>query len=129
MSDLRSRECPFCLFRPERALAENDLAVALPDAFPVSDGHALIVSRRHVANFFDLSTAEVAAVMDLLFRIQLRLTGELDPGGFNVGVNVGVTAGQTIMHAHVHLIPRFPGDVDDPRGGVRNIISGEGPYP
>jgi diadenosine tetraphosphate (Ap4A) HIT family hydrolase len=129
MSDSKGIDCPFCHLEPERVLDENDLAIALADAFPVSQGHGLVVSRRHVADFFELSSAEVAALVELLFRMKGRLTAELDPGGFNIGVNVGTAAGQTFMHVHVHLIPRFPGDVTDPRGGVRNVIPGKGPYP
>src|SRR5262249_29208503 len=108
---------------------ENDLAIAIADSFPVSQGHTLVVSRRHVEDFFDLSNTEMVAVIELLFRMQRRLAAEFCPSGFNVGVNVGVAAGQTVMHVHIHLIPRFMGDAPDPRGGVRNVILGKGPYP
>jgi len=128
MSDSPSLECPFCHPEPQRVLDGNELAIAIADAFPVSQGHTLIISRRHVADFFDLSGAEVTAVMELLFRMQRRLAAELVPDGFNVGVNVGPAAGQTVMHVHLHLIPRFLGDVREPRGGVRNVIPGKGRY-
>lgn len=121
-------ECPFCNLAPCRVLDENEVAVAISDSFPVSKGHSLVIARRHVADFFDLSTAEVAGFMDLLFRLRRRLIAEFAPTGFNVGVNSGVDAGQTVMHVHLHLIPRFPGDVAEPQGGVRNVIPGKGRY-
>jgi len=124
-----SDACPFCHLEPGRVLAENELAVAIADAFPVCPGHTLVIPRRHVADFFELGTAEVAAVMELLFRMQNQLAAEGRPGGFNLGVNVGRAAGQTVMHAHVHLLPRFAGDVPDPTGGVRNVLPGRGCYP
>jgi diadenosine tetraphosphate (Ap4A) HIT family hydrolase len=97
-------------------------------AFPVSPGHTLVLSRRHVADFFELSRAEVAGLTDLVFQVQRRLAARLCPGGFNVGVNVGAAAGQTIMHVHVHVIPRYLGDLPQPQGGVRNVIPGKGRY-
>jgi len=113
---------------PGRVLDENQLALALFDSFPVSPGHSLVVSRRHISGFFDLSAAEVEAVFELLFQIRTRLENEYHPSGFNIGINVGPAAGQTVMHAHVHLVPRFVGDVTEPRGGIRNIIPGKRPY-
>lgn len=128
MSDSTSLECPFCHLEPGRALDENDLAIAFADAFPVSPGHTLVIPRRHVSDFFELSGAEVAAVVELLFRIRSRMGAEHRPNGFNVGVNIGAAAGQTVMHAHVHLIPRYLGDTLDPRGGIRNVIPGKRNY-
>jgi diadenosine tetraphosphate (Ap4A) HIT family hydrolase len=113
---------------PGRLLVENELAIALADAFPVSPGHTLVISRRHVSDFFDLTAAEVAAVCELLFRMRSRVAAEHDPAGFNIAVNVGTAAGQTVMHVYVHLIPRYPGDVPDPAGGIRNLIPGMGRY-
>jgi len=92
------------------------------DAFPVSPGHTLIIAHRHVPDFFDLTAGELAALHELLRAARLRLNTILRPEGFNVGVNVGPVAGQTVPHAHIHLIPRFAGDVADPTGGVRNVI-------
>jgi diadenosine tetraphosphate (Ap4A) HIT family hydrolase len=126
MNDSTKLDCPFCQLEPGRVLEENELAIAIMDAFPVSQGHTLVVSRRHVSDFFCLSGAEMEAVIELLFRMQRRLAAELCPSGFNVGINVGTAAGQTVMHVHVHLIPRFFGDVAEPRGGVRNVIPGKG---
>jgi diadenosine tetraphosphate (Ap4A) HIT family hydrolase len=122
------RNCPLCDLEPSRVLEQNDLALAVPDAFPVSPGHTLVITRRHVADFFELSRTEVAAIMDLVFRLRDRLVAELAPNGFNLGVNSGTAAGQTIMHVHVHLVPRFFADVSQPEGGIRNIIPGKGPY-
>jgi diadenosine tetraphosphate (Ap4A) HIT family hydrolase len=129
MSGSSTANCPFCQVEAGRVLDENELAVAIADAFPVSVGHTLVISRRHVADFFDLSEAEMTAVLNLLFRVQRRIAAELRADGFNVGVNSGVAAGQTVMHVHLHLIPRFAGDVADPHGGVRNVIPGRGRYP
>jgi diadenosine tetraphosphate (Ap4A) HIT family hydrolase len=129
MSALATHDCPFCHVETGRILDENELAIAIADAFPVSRGHTLVLNRRHVADFFDLSEAEVDALFKLVFRVQRRLAVELHPDGFNVGVNAGVAAGQTIMHVHVHLIPRISGDLADPRGGVRHVIPGRGQYP
>jgi diadenosine tetraphosphate (Ap4A) HIT family hydrolase len=121
--------CPFCQRLALRdLLAENEHAVAFKDAFPVSDGHSLIVPRRHVSNLFDLSEVERAAVWSLLPVLKQRLDARHAPAGYNVGVNIGEAAGQTVGHAHVHLIPRFPGDVSDPRGGVRWVIPERAAY-
>ncbi len=109
-------------------LAENDLALAIADAFPVAEGHTLVISRRHIADFFELSGPEVAAICELLFHMKRRIAAELRPSGFNVGVNVGEAGGQTVIHVHVHLIPRYVGDVAEPEGGVRNVIPGMGRY-
>jgi diadenosine tetraphosphate (Ap4A) HIT family hydrolase len=127
MSDSKT-DCPFCALPADRVLDGNAHALAVADAFPVSAGHTLVVPRRHVADFFELTAAEVVAVHELLRRTRDHLDRTLSPGGYNIGVNVGATAGQTILHAHVHLIPRYPGDLADPTGGVRNIIPGRGRY-
>lgn len=122
-------DCPFCqrLALPD-LLAENDQAVAFKDAFPVSPGHALIVPRRHVADLFELTPEEHAALWQLLPEVKTRLDARHAPAGYNVGVNVGAAAGQTIGHAHVHLIPRYVGDVADPRGGVRWVFPERAAY-
>jgi diadenosine tetraphosphate (Ap4A) HIT family hydrolase len=99
------------------------------DAFPVSPGHSLVIVKRHVENFFELSEGEVACLMNLLHAARRRLDKSLMPAGYNIGVNVGPTAGQTVMHVHIHLIPRYPGDVEEPFGGVRNVIPNCGLYP
>ena len=120
--------CPFCNPAPGSTFAENALAVALFDAYPVSPGHALIVPRRHIASWFEASAAEREALMALVDEVKERLDRDRPPDGYNIGVNVGAAAGQTVMHLHLHLIPRFTGDVDDPAGGVRFVIPARGNY-
>lgn len=128
MSDSETPECPFCALPTERVMAANEKAVAVLDAYPVSAGHTLVLPRRHVASFFDLTVPEVTAIYQLLCQVRLRLQSTHRPEGYNVGVNVGQAAGQTVFHAHVHLIPRYPGDVAVPDGGIRNVIPGKGKY-
>lgn len=123
-----SRPCPFCDSVAQRAVASNASAWALRDAFPVSLGHTLIVSRRHVRSFFDLNAGEQADLLALLREQQVRLVLEHCPAGFNVGINDGGAAGQTVPHVHVHLIPRYKGDVADPRGGVRWVLPERADY-
>jgi diadenosine tetraphosphate (Ap4A) HIT family hydrolase len=115
--------CPLCarLALPDLT-AENELAVAFKDGFPVNPGHTLIIPRRHVAGLFELTAAEQAAVWALLQPVKERLDARHSPAGFNFGVNVGEAAGQTVGHVHVHVIPRYAGDVKDPRGGVRWVV-------
>jgi diadenosine tetraphosphate (Ap4A) HIT family hydrolase len=120
--------CPFCTVARKRVIEEADHAFAILDAYPVSPGHTLIVVRRHVANVFELEDEELAAVLHLIRSVKGRIDREHGPGGYNVGVNVGQAAGQTIMHVHFHIIPRYSGDTPDPTGGVRNIIPGKGRY-
>lgn len=124
-----SGTCPLCdALSTRAALASNEWAVAFLDAFPVSPGHALLVSRRHVAGLFDLSPDEQAGLWALLGPTRDALLGDHAPTGFNVGVNVGAVAGQTVAHVHVHLIPRYDGDVADPRGGVRWVLPASANY-
>lgn len=113
--------CPFC--HVEKAVLNHALACALFDKFPASRGHLLVLPRRHVADCFELTPAEREAVWSLAEQGHALLQREFAPDGFNLGVNVGQAAGQTIFHAHLHLIPRYRGDVPDPRGGVRAVIS------
>jgi diadenosine tetraphosphate (Ap4A) HIT family hydrolase len=121
--------CPFCSRLSNEPLADSsEHAVAFADAFPVSPGHHLLIPRRHVVDFFQLRPEEQADLWRLLARLRERLVGEYSPDGFNVGLNVGPAAGQTVDHAHVHLIPRFAGDVADPRGGVRWVVPEKAPY-
>ncbi len=128
MSDYQTLDCPFCHLPAGRIIEENVHAIVVADAYPVSAGHSLVIPKRHRPSFFELTTEEIAAVYELLCRMRVRLDKTLRPAGYNVGVNIGEAAGQTIGHVHVHLIPRFVGDVAEPRGGVRNVIPGMGPY-
>ena len=116
------RPCPFCSPDPERIVVQNTLAVALHDAFPVTPGHTLVVPRRHVGDYFALWPEEQAAVWQLVNQVRNDLEAELEPDGYNLGVNAGPAAGQTVPHAHAHVIPRRRGDQDDSRGGVRWIF-------
>ncbi len=121
--------CPFCArIASGEIVLGNDLAVAFPDGFPVGKGHTLVVSRRHRADYFGLSAEEQTAIWTLVSQVKVRLDGEHHPSGYNVGINVGGAAGQTVWHAHVHVIPRYEGDVDDPRGGVRWVLGARARY-
>lgn len=122
-------ECPFCAPESERELlTESAQVYAIRDKYPVNEGHALVIPKRHVANYFDLSDREQTACWMLVNRTQELLRERFGPDGFNVGINTGSAAGQTIEHAHIHVIPRYEGDVDNPTGGVRNVIPERGDY-
>ena len=114
--------CPFCEMDTKRIIAENGSCLAIRDGFPVSPAHTLIIPKRHVAAYFDLTNSERRDLMTLMEKCREELVAESNPDGFNVGFNDGAAAGQTVMHLHLHLIPRFEGDVPDPRGGVRWVI-------
>jgi diadenosine tetraphosphate (Ap4A) HIT family hydrolase len=123
------KDCVFCQKRAPEVFAENDLAKAFYDSYPVNIGHTLIVTKRHIADFFEATPAELAAINELIFKMRERLHTELRPDGYNIGVNVGSSAGQTVFHLHFHLIPRFTGDTENPRGGVRKVKKSMVPYP
>lgn len=120
--------CPFC--EPDLRLAffESDEVLGLWDRFPVSPGHALLVPRRHVASWFDATLDERQALLAATDVARARIEERHRPDGYNVGVNVGRAAGQTVPHLHVHVIPRYAGDVPDPTGGVRLVIPAKGNY-
>ena len=116
-------ECPFCNPEAERELlAESATAYAILDKFPVNEGHALIIPKRHVADYFHLTFKEQSACWFMVDFVKLVLQEKYCPDGFNIGINVGEHAGQTVPHVHIHLIPRYSGDVPEPRGGVRGVI-------
>ncbi len=123
-----STPCPFCTLDEGRILARNDLAVATPDGFPVSPGHTLIIPKRHVASWFDTTPEEQRAVIALLGEMKKHLDAERSPAGYNIGINDGPAAGQTVRHLHLHLIPRYDGDTEDPRGGVRWVFPHRAAY-
>ncbi|MDP3108675.1 HIT family protein [Hydrogenophaga sp.] len=125
MSDDR---CPFCLLTSERIRGSNEHAVWIRDGYPVSPGHSLIIPRRHVGSFFELSPIERTGLLELLDEAKAVAQAEFNPAGFNIGINDGPAAGQTVAHVHVHLIPRFLGDLPDPRGGVRWVIPEKADY-
>ena len=121
---------PFLGLPEAEWLCANELAFAIYDSFPVSPGHVLVITRRGVPTYFDCTAAEQAAVMVLVGEVKRLLDERLDPkpDGYNVGFNAGAAAGQTVPHVHVHVIPRYAGDMGDPRGGVRHVIPGKGNY-
>ncbi len=125
----REKGCLFCEISPERIIAENDLAYAIKDGFPVTTGHTLVIPKRHAVDYFALHQAELNACNRLLKELRHTLmTGDPTITGFNVGMNAGKDAGQSIFHCHIHLIPRRAGDVERPKGGVRHLIPGKGEY-
>ncbi len=114
-------DCELC--RLDQVLFESAEAYVRYDNNSLSKGHVLVVPRRHVADFFDMTAAEKAQVIELLDRAKAFIATEHKPDGYNIGVNVGRAGGQSRMHVHVHLIPRYTGDVADPRGGVRCVLA------
>ncbi len=119
--------CLFCT--PRGVTRQNELAYCTRDSFPVSPGHSLIIPFRHAADFFDLSAEEMAACMELVVAARKDVDAEFRPDGYNVGVNIGQAAGQSVMHVHVHLIPRYAGDHPSPPRGVRQVIPWKADYP
>ena len=112
----------------QHCIAENDLAFAIRDKFPVTEGHILIIPKREIVTWFQATRDEQIAILDLIDKMKANLDKSLKPAGYNIGFNSGEAAGQTIMHLHVHLIPRHHGDVDNPAGGVRYVIPERGNY-
>ena len=125
----RENGCLFCSVGDERLIAENELAFAIRDGFPVTELHSLIIPRRHVSDYFELSKEELLACNELLRIVKEEiLARDTSVKGFNVGANSGLVAGQSIFHCHIHLIPRREGDVPNPKGGIRHVIPGKGAY-
>ena len=121
--------CIFCKIRKEELQFENQLAYSSKDSYPVSEFHSLIVPKRHVETYFDLNEEEIQACNDLILKTKEKIL-KLDSSvkGFNIGTNAGKVAGQSIMHCHIHLIPRREGDVENPQGGVRSVIPSKQHY-
>jgi len=120
--------CPFCAPEAERVFHAGDRTLGLWDGFAVSPGHALLVPKRHIASWFDASPEEQAELLSNVAIAWEKILERHQPDGFNIGINVGAAAGQTVFHLHLHVIPRYAGDVADPRGGVRHVIPGKGNY-
>jgi diadenosine tetraphosphate (Ap4A) HIT family hydrolase len=120
--------CPFCELPKGRILLETEATLAFFDAYPVTEGHALVIPKRHIASIFELPSQELDAMWIQVAVVRAVLLERFKPAGFNVGVNDGASAGQTVSHAHVHVIPRRKGDTADPRGGIRWIIPGKAVY-
>ncbi len=118
--------CLFCTKQDK--LYENDHAYVIKDAFPVSTGHLLIIPKRHIQDYFGTTKPEVAAIDQAIRWGKAYLDKHYEPDGYNIGINNGKAAGQTVFHLHIHLIPRYTGDVSDPTGGVRGVIPGKRTY-
>lgn len=122
------KPCPFCTLPVERIIDSNYFGVIIRDGFPISPGHKLVIPKRHVGSWFELNQEEQKGLMELLTKAQKILEKEFSPDGYNIGINDGPAAGQTVPHLHMHLIPRYKGDQEDPRGGVRWIIPKKAKY-
>jgi diadenosine tetraphosphate (Ap4A) HIT family hydrolase len=123
-----SNYCLFCNLDTSCIYAANELSLAILDGYPLSPGHTLIIPKRHFESLFEATEEERTAMFDLMAETRLRLIDERGPIGFNIGINDGTAAGQTVMHLHIHLIPRYAGDMPDPRGGVRWIFPDRAVY-
>ena len=121
-------ECPFCKLEESRIVTSSTTAFAIRDSLPLTEGHTLIIPRIHVKSLYDLSDEDQDAAWRLVSQVRQKLKGEFGVHFFNIGTNDGSEAGQTIEHAHIHVIPRHQGDVPDPRGRIRNIISAKASY-
>ena len=120
--------CPFCTLPQDRIVLQSDLALVIRDGFPISQGHTLIIPKRHVGSFFESTDLERDSLLRLIDQAKAALDKEFHPAGYNIGINDGATAGQTVPHLHIHLIPRYLGDSPDPRGGVRWIFPDKAKY-
>ena len=121
-------DCPFCHLPGDRIILTNDLAIGIRDGFPVSNGHTLIMPKRHIGSFFETTLDERTALFDLLDAAKNALATESQPAAYNIGINDGPAAGQTVPHLHIHLIPRYVGDNGDARGGVRWVLPEKAKY-
>lgn len=115
-------DCVFCHLNKKEILFENELALAFFDSFPVSKGHILIIPKRHCEHYFELNKDEVVAIFELSLKVRQYLDDKYHPDGYNIGFNVLEAGGQSVMHTHLHIIPRYKGDVAHPRGGIRKIL-------
>lgn len=122
------KPCPFCVLDPARILAEDELTVVYKDGFPVSPGHTVIIPRRHFPTLFDATEAEQIALLKALNLAKVILDERHQPDGYNIGINQGQAGGQSVPHLHIHIIPRYTGDKEDPRGGVRWILPEKAKY-
>lgn len=120
--------CTYCSLSQARIFDETALSIAFKDVFPVSPGHTLIIPKRHVESYFDLTNQEREDMTALMIRVRGKLKEEFQPHGFNIGINEGFAAGQTVSHINMHLIPRHKGDVPEPRGGIRWIFPDKAPF-
>jgi len=114
--------CLFCEVPESEIIIDHDLCFARWDKFPVSPGHLLVIPRRHYASVFDATDEEFAAMWEVIGQVKQLIDKEYKPDGYNIGVNVGQAGGQSVFHMHMHIIPRYKGDVENPKGGVRGVI-------
>ncbi len=121
-------ECFFCKAQSDDILLENDLAYAKFDGFPVSDGHLEVMPKRHIKDWWSATIGEREAIFELIDEAKILIDEKYHPDAYNIGMNLGEEAGQSVMHLHVHLIPRYKGDVENPRGGVRGVIPSKQNY-
>jgi diadenosine tetraphosphate (Ap4A) HIT family hydrolase len=136
MDVMAEQPCPFCEIAQDpsssRLLADNEHAFVIADGYPVTDGHTLIIPKRHVASFFELTEQERDAMLSLLDTAKAKLDQDQKPAGYNIGINDGPAAGQTVPHCHLHLIPRYDEDNKergaDPRGGIRWVVPEKADY-
>lgn len=119
---MKPETCPFCNPSAEEIVRANDLCFARWDKYPASRGHILVIPFRHTPDFFSMTQEEKEATIALVSECREFLDRDFSPGGYNIGFNVGEIAGQTVMHCHCHVIPRYAGDVVDPRGGLRGVV-------
>jgi diadenosine tetraphosphate (Ap4A) HIT family hydrolase len=121
--------CPFCeLSKNVEVICETELCLAFFDSFPVSPGHALIIPKRHIASHFDLTDEEREEMSKVMLHVKQILDERFHPDGYNIGININQAAGQSVFHCHIHLIPRYKGDVENPKGGVRGVIPSKQSY-
>lgn len=119
----RNSTCPFCNLAPDREIImETSHVYAIYDKYPVNEGHSLIIPKRHCQNYFDLSEEEQVNCWKAVNRVKQIIIKKYNPDGFNIGININEVAGQTVNHVHIHLIPRYKGDMEKPEGGVRGVI-------
>jgi diadenosine tetraphosphate (Ap4A) HIT family hydrolase len=116
------KDCVFCNIPTDKIILESHLSIAFYDTYPVNKGHLLIIPKRHIADYFNLSPDEKTDIWYLVNKAKAYLDNKYSPDGYNVGININEAAGQTIFHCHIHIIPRYTGDIDDPTGGVRCVI-------
>ena len=121
-------DCIFCNMDKSRIIMENELAYAIYDMFPVSNGHILIIPKQHFKDYFDIDNQAKNELWILVDKCKKIIEKKYNPDGYNIGINCGEAAGQTVMHLHIHLIPRYKGDTENPRGGVRGAIPGKRMY-
>jgi len=116
------KTCPFCSPSEDEIILKNKTCYAKFDKFPVNKGHLLIIPFRHFDNYFEATKEEKIDIQHLIDKAKKYLDINFNPDGYNIGINIGKHAGQTIFHVHIHLIPRYKGDIENPRGGVRGVI-------